>query len=167
MQLSLLKTLTIRRGSWNYFIKIWEITSKTSGVYIRYTERIPCVYSCAVLVRASKRPDEFCRKNDADEEPSESKKQKTKLKRIHKKSSWHYYSEAEEASAIAAVEATAVDDEEGQANNSALVDAINGGKATPVPQSHIEIQLDLVNLSCQKRMTLNIFTILNDIDFIK
>ncbi|XP_057760685.1 uncharacterized protein LOC130981066 [Arachis stenosperma] len=97
------------------------------------------------------------RRKDADEEPSKGKKQKTSMKRVHKKGHCRYCGESghtkrnchkravdEESAAVAAAAVAANSDANGgEVNNSALTAAVNGGDAPVVSQDQVEIQLDL------------------------
>ncbi|XP_015949819.1 uncharacterized protein LOC107474693 [Arachis duranensis] len=97
------------------------------------------------------------RRKDADEEPSKGKKQKTSVKRVHKKGYCRYCGESghtkrnchkrvvdEESAAVAAAAATANSDANGgEVNNSAPTAVVNGGDAPAVTQDQVEIQLDL------------------------
>ncbi|XP_057720285.1 uncharacterized protein LOC130934766 [Arachis stenosperma] len=97
------------------------------------------------------------RRKDADEESSKGKKQKTSMKRVHKKGHCCYCGESghtkrncqkravdEESAAVAAAAAAANSDANGgEVNNSAPTAAVNGGDAPAVSQDQVEIQLDL------------------------
>ncbi|XP_052114305.1 uncharacterized protein LOC127745548 [Arachis duranensis] len=153
-------------GRLDEFCHSWltmEVYNNTYGFHINpipsqaLWEKSPYNRPQAPKFKKKSRPIKKKRRKDADEEPSKGKKQKTSMKRVHKKGHCRYCGESghtkrnchkravdKESVAVAAAAAAANSDTNGgEVNNSAPTTAVNGGDAPAVSQDQVEIQLDL------------------------